>query len=197
MDGWGPGAPYPSYDTTTINKHLVVRYKYKNTVSYFMRLKSGRYGHWYDTNDSEVTTIDSLTTYVNRQDFITTLAAIYEGEMNDEIEQNTATFHYPDTDENKNPKDHHDHYIAGNCAAAAASMLAQRRNTCYRQQLYIDYDTENLPVNIYNPDVQNEAALTAVYCLALLDHNAWPEWGKTYREWNNRNYYRTTNTCGQ
>lgn len=195
IGSWGPGAPYPTCDTALINNHYVVRYQYKNTISYFMRLKSGQYGNWYDTNDFSVATVDGLTTYVSRKDFINTLAAIFDGEMNNELAQDKATFHFPDTDENRNPKDHHDHYIAGRSAAEAAKQLAKRHNACYPQHLYIDYDTENLPVNIYNPDVQNEAALTAVYCLALLDYNAWPEWGAKYREWNNRNYYRTATTC--
>ena len=139
--------------------------------------------------------MDSSSTYADYNDFVNTIYSIYKTEMDSSLHGHNVNFNCQDIDEIINPNDHHDHYIAGRAASEAAKLVGKETDTCFRHNLFMDYNSQNMPVNLSSPDAQNEAALTAVYCLALLDYNAWPEWGKTYQEWTGRNYFRTITTC--
>ena len=190
MGGWGVGNVFADYKTDRINGHKVRKYVYKNTVSYFLRVKSGRYGKWFDSSNVAAGTVDKSTTYESREDFVRTLLAIYSAELDGDAATDSVFFHWADTDEHNNPNDHHDHLVAARVATEAAEQLASKKGRSFPAALYVDYHTQNLPVNIAGDDGQNEAAMTGAYCQALLDYNAWPEWGQLYREWTNRNYYR-------
>jgi hypothetical protein len=189
--GNAPGRTYPKSNTVTINGHSITRYEFRNTVSYFLRIRSGRYGYWYTNEQEEVGTVDHMATYTGSKDLEQTIAEIYRQEAG--ITKGIS-FHMPDADEQTNPNDHHDHIIAGRAAMAAARSFSLQSATGFPAHLYIDYHTQTLPANLSEGDAQNEAALTAVYCLALLDYNAWPEWGTEYQKWTNRNYKRTVQT---
>jgi hypothetical protein len=195
IGGWGSALPYPDYTVATINGHNIARYEFRNTVSYFLRTKAGQYGHWYNDDTLTIGTIDTSAIYHGAADLSSTIYAIYRKEMASTVLPAQATFHFPDTNEKINIADHNDHIVAGRAAANAAKMLTDTTKECYKQYLYVDYNTKNLPPNLKSPDVQNEAAITAVYCLALLDYNAWPEWGDIYQVWSSRNYYRVVSTC--
>jgi len=195
MGGWGPGIPYPQNKTVTINGHSITKYEFKNTVSYYLRIKAGNFGQWHYNPDANVGTIDTSATYTNWTDFVNTIYYIYKAEMDSSITTNNVHFNYQDFNETINPNDHSDHYIAGKAAYEAAKILGTEMDTCFQQSLFVDYNSQNLPANLTAPDVQNESAVTAVYCLALLDYNAWPEWGSLYQDWTSRNYFRTITTC--
>jgi hypothetical protein len=195
MGGWGPAIPYPKNKTALINGHLITRYEYKNTVSYFLRMKAGIYSHWFNDPNVQVSTVDSSTTYADYTDFVNTLYHIYHAEMDSNLSNHNLHIHCPDIDETINPNDHHDHLIAGRGACEAAKILSTELDTCFSHSLYVDYHSQNLPANLTSPDIQNEAALTSAYCMALLDYNAWPEWGNIYQDWTARNYFRTITTC--
>ncbi len=195
MGGWGPGLPYPQNRSVVINGHAVTRYEFKNTVSYFLRIRAARFGAWYSDPGVAIGTMDSSSTYNDYNDFVNTVYGIYKSEMDSSLSNHNVNFNCQDIDETINPNDHHDHYIAGRAASEAAMLLGKETDTCFRQNLFMDYNCQNLPANLSSPDAQNEAAVTAVYCLALLDYNAWPEWGNLYQEWTGRNYYRTITTC--
>ena len=196
IGGWGSAIPYPENKTALINGHRITKYTYKNTVSYFLRMKTNQSAWWYNNGNMFVGTVDNSTRYMNMSDLQNTICAIYKTEMESEVTTGGETvFNFPEINETINPNDHPAHIIAGRSAYAAAKMLARQLNACYPMHLFIDYHSEKLPVNISEPDVQNEAGLVAVYCLALLDYNAWPEWGDSYRRFSGRNYFRTVNTC--
>ncbi len=195
IGGWGPGIPYPQNKTVVINGHRITKYEYKNTVSYFLRINTARFGAWYSDPRAATSTVDTSSTYADYSDFVNTIYSIYKAEIDSNLKSHKITFNCQDIDETINPNDHHDHYISGRAASEAAMLLGKETDTCYRQTLFVDYHSQNLPPNLSTPDVQNEAAVTAVYCLALLDYNAWPEWGSLYQEWTGRNYSRTITTC--
>ncbi len=187
--------PYPENKEVTINGHKITRYEFKNTVSYFLRLKAGIYSKWKDSAAIVVGTMDDEASYSGRADLVKTLYDIYVIETAMSVPSGKAVFHMPDTDSVINPYDHTDHRIAAGIALEATNMLAERTKACYNIALHVDYHTENLPENITGKDAQNEAALVGAYCLALLDYNAWPEWGDIYQKWTTRNYSRTVSTC--
>jgi len=195
MGGWGPGIPYPRYQAVVINGHSITKYQFKNTVSYFLRMKAGSYSQWFSNPEVSVGTVDTSTTYADYADFVNTLYRIYKAEADSSLLNKNIHFNCQDIDEQINPNDHHDHLIAGRGASEAAALLGKEMDTCFAHTLFTDYNTQNLPANLSGPDAQNEAAVTAVYCLALLDYNAWPEWGSLYQEWTSRNYFRTITTC--
>ena len=192
--GYGYPLPYPENRRTVINGHTLTRYEFKNTVSYYLRIKAVEYGHWFGNIYASAGTADRSTRYNNWADFVATINAIYKTEMGD-IPVGNVSFSMPDIDEAINPHDHEAHLVAGRASAEALVILGQDLNTCFRESLFVDYHTKDLPENIGKPDVQNKAAMTGAYCLALLDYNAWPEWGDNYREWCNRSYFRTTTSC--
>jgi Secretion system C-terminal sorting domain len=195
MSGWGPHLPYPENEAVVINGHPITKYVFKNTVSYYLRLKAGMYGAWRTNPSAPVGTVDSSTVYADRNDLVNTLYYIYQAEKDSSLVTSKISFNFPDIDENINPNDHSDHLIAGRIGCEAAKLLSANMNQCFPESLFVDYNTQNMPENLGSPDVQNESALTAVYCMALLDHNAWPEWSDLYRTWDSRNYFRTITTC--
>ena len=195
IGGWGPGNPYPEYKTVKLNGHRITRYNYKNTVSYFLRLKAGAYGKWFTEPGLPAGTIDNAEVYDNAEDLAETLYQVFQQETENEDTGVHTVFNFPDTDRVLNPGDHNDHIVAGRATIAAVKILSNTQNKCFTEDLFVDYNTKAMPVNLSTPDIQNEAGLTAVYCLALLDYNAWPEWGSLYAEWTSRNYFRTVNTC--
>ncbi len=195
MGGWGANIPYPNNQTVIINGHSITRYNFKNTASYYLRIKEGNYGKWKTEPNSNAGTVDSSTTYTCWADFVNTLYYIYKAEMDSSMIEQKANFNYPDVNEDINIGDHWDHLMAGRAACEASKLLSANISKCFTTNLFVDYNTQNLPPNLSPPDIQNEAAMTGVYCMALLDYNAWPEWGSLYAEWDCRNYYRTITSC--
>lgn len=193
----GPGIPYPENRVDVINGHPIANYHFKNTSSYYLRIKAGQYGRWTFNPDTAAGTVDSASTYVDWADFVNTLYYIYKKEMSIDVPGKNPSFYFPDINEDNNPNDHPDHYLAGKGAYEAAKMLGDEWHTCFPESLFVDYNTQNLPENLDAADAANKAAVTGAYCLALLDHNAWAEWGGLYREWTKRSYYRIINSCEQ
>lgn len=195
-DGWGPSLPYPKDEQVEINGHTVTRSKFKNTVSYFLRTKTGKFDAWQSNDEAAVGTMDSSTTYRNWSDFVTTIYYIYKAEIDSVDCKGTPhiEFNVQDIDPRSNLNDHSEHYEAGRAGFEAARMLSNITGMSYDISLFVGYNSQNMPENIKQPDAQNEAGLAAAYCMALLDYNAWPEWGPLFYEWTSRNYYRTIST---
>ncbi len=193
--GWGPCGAYPKNKKVVINGHSLTKYKYKNTVSYYLRIKTGNFGAMRGNAHVAVTTVDSSTTYVDQADLVSTVYAIYKNELDSNVENDNATFHFPDVNDEFNPNDHGDHILTGKIANEAAKQLADDFGKCFTQFLYVDYDSQNQPINLDNQDLANKAAMVGVYCLSLLDYNAWPEWSELFKEWSSRSYHRTLTTC--
>ena len=190
LGGSGYPLPYPENQHTVINGHVVTRYNFKNTVSYYLRIKANDYGSWFHTTAASTRTVDTSTSYADWSDFIETICTIYKTEMGN-INAGNVSFSMPDIDELRNPNDHVDHRTTGKAGGEAVYKLGQDLNASFRENMFVDYHIKDLPPNISMPDIQNKSAMTGVYCLALLDYNAWPEWGNDYQEWCNRSYFRT------
>lgn len=193
IGGWGAGVPYPENEVKEINGHKITRYKFKNTVSYFLRIKAGAYNKWNGQADMPAGCVDSATTYANRSDLINTISAIYQEELKNRYAPDSVSFHMPDTDEQVNRNDHSDHLLTGIVAQEAVKALADKTHSLFSIAMHMNYHSETLAENITGVAAQNEAALAAVYCMALLEYNAWPEWGNKYQQWTTRNYFRTMN----
>jgi hypothetical protein len=205
--GWGPSFPYPKDETIVINGHSITKASFKNTVTYFLRTKTGMFDKWRNDENADVGTVDTSTTYLDWSDLVTTIYYIYKAEIDSISCKSLPEFNVTDIDNNTNPNDHPEHYQAGRAGFEAAQLLAKNAGTPYNVTLFMGYNSQNMPENIKEPDAQSEAGLAAAYCLALLDYNAWPEWGPLFYDWTSRNYYRTittaqqaianTNVCGQ
>ncbi len=190
----GAGFPYAHGDEVTINGHTIIRYRFKNTISYYLRMKTGQYGFWSYFPNYQVTTVDNSTTYIDWADFVNTLYFIFKEEMAHDVEDSSAVFNFPDINVEVNPQDHADHYLAGRASLLATRLLTKETNVPYRQNLYVDYYLNKLPENISLKDCQEKSALIGAYCLSLLDHNAWAEFDDLYLEWTRRNYSRTVSS---
>lgn len=195
MGGWGPIVPCPANRQVVVNGHLVTRYEYKNTVSYYMRLKAGHLNRWHTERAANAGTVDSSTVYTDWADFVNTLYYVFRNEIDSSVTDKKANFNFPDLDERNNPNDHTDHMVTARATYEATKLLGANMNKCFTSNLFVDYHTQNLPPNLSAPDAQNEAAITGAYCLSLLDGNAWPEWGTLYSDWNARSYFRTISSC--
>ncbi len=195
--GWGPHLPYQKDERVLINGHKITKAVFKNTVTYFLRTNTIEYDHWFHDTNADVNAIDSSTTYLDWSDFVTTIYYIYRAEMDSISCKRTPEFNIPDINTDINPNDHGEHYQAGRAGFEAAQMLSKSTGNTYNVSLFMGYNSQNMPQNNIQPDVQNEAGMTAVYCMALLDYNAWPEWGGLFYEWTSRNYFRTVTTQQQ
>lgn len=193
----GAPAPYAEPRVDIINGHQVINYHYKNTSSYFLRIKAGNFRLWDSNPQMSIGTVDSLSTYIDYPDVANTLYYIYKKEMGIDVPAKNPSFHFPDWDTTYNPGDHPDHYLSGKAAAQAAKMLSDEWSSCFPEHMHVGYDIQNLPENLSTVDVQNKAAITSAYCLSLLDHNAWAEWGGLYQEWCKRDYFRSISSCDE
>ena len=186
----GAGFPYAPNNEVTINGHTITKYKFKNTVSYYLRIKTGQYGWWNFIPNYQATTVDNSTTYADWADFVNTLYFIFKEEMSADVPDTSAVFNFPDINLEVNPGDHAEHYLAGRGGLLAVKLLSRQTNIIYSQNLYTDYYISKLPENISLKNCQEKSSLIGAYCLSLLDYNAWAEFDDLYLEWTRRSYSR-------
>ena len=190
----GPRIPYAKYTSVTVNGHSIATYSFKNTKSYFLRIKAGQFAYMQTFPLNQVYTVDSSTSYLDWNDFVNTLCSILDRESaNLPVEQ--TYFHFPEINSRINPNDHIAHVTTGKAAFEAVRKLGRLNNACYQQVMHQEYNIANMPENLSIRDIQNKSAITAVYCLALLDRNAWAEWSDIYIDWCKRNYERQVSSC--
>ncbi len=190
----GAGFPYAPNDEVTINGHTITRYRFKNTVSYYLRMKTGEYGYWTYFPNNQVNTVDNSSNYIDWADFVNTLYYIFKEEMTNDVKDSSAVFNFPDINMEVNPEDHNDHYLAGRAGLIAVRLLTKETNIAYQQNLFVDYYLSKLPENISLKNCQEKSSLIGAYCLSLLDYNAWAEFDDLYLEWTRRSYYRQVNS---
>ncbi len=182
-----------------LSYHNILRYKYKNTVSYFLRLPDGCLEATHTTLTKfahgkmpTLYAVDSSTAYFGYEDLVKTVEKIIqeEGKGADDI-----TINCPEWDWTLNPSDHPDHIQTGLLATRIASKMP-----CVNLNLFEGYYSSNNPPNLAPEDIAKESALLAQVSYGCTHYGYSPEWDPTHSggshiNWTNRNYFRTIITC--
>lgn len=185
----------------TLHGHPIYRVKYRNTVSYFLRVPDGNAnGTGYPETGNEslrrlaegqpdrLRAIDGSTVYRGWSDLTATLRALIDYERADAP---AVQINVGETDPVINPSDHSDHQMT-----AKAALDATRNLTCARRLYFVDYASARLPENLDARQRDMEAAVFAVTAAAIraLDHSsAWHKYNDTYV---GRNYFRVEEGVG-
>ena len=178
-----------------INNHKILRYQYRNTVVYLLRLPDGNgQGTGYELHDfktieklydqkiEQLTTIDKSTTYSNREDLEKTLIAL----IRKESLATNIEIHLADTDQNINPNDHADHQTSSRFFQAVAKQLGG-----IKLFLYTNYASVKQPQNIDGKDFLISAGVWGVTTAHIADNRHYSTWDQVHNAWIGRQYYRT------
>ena len=208
------GAAPLTMDYVRANGHPVLRYRTRNSASYFLRLPDGKFreGLGYPSTNNEslsqlrdtgkaVTAVDKSTTYQTWSDFRQTLQAIMDterllvpGDVHPWVNAPDyfgADNSHPDCQnaETCNSCDHPDH-------KAVADALRQFVSGTFSRRWWVGYETRNRPENLNAPDLLLKAKAFLAYSTAVQDEttaNGTPaiadlvEW----TSWGGRDYFRT------
>jgi hypothetical protein len=164
------GNPIPKPDSvrTLVNGHSIVKYTYKNSVNYFLRLADGGgYGagntltgnvslkklKWGQT--ASLTSVDGTATYNGWQDIVTTMSTIINTERgtDNQFMINSASL---DTLA-ANSTDHSDHIYSSLAVQEAVSNMPW-----VGINEYIDYASPSYPANL---TLEQHAAATAIFAV--------------------------------
>ena len=200
--------------------HSVLRYTFRNTVSYFLRLpESGNNPFCCNGSDAEIktpclltlqsgnsdfpnlTAVDGTTTYESWKDLLLTLTSLIKKEAG-QAQNSDLSFNVQDPDEDANQFDNPDHYATG----AAMLQIIQDSFPGARVTLYCEYSTTlNSPNVLCTPDappqgancviLENKSAVFAASSLGLADSSwpsAWdPQSDPSHTAWLSRLYSRS------
>ena len=178
----------------SINSHRILRYGYRNTNVYLLRLPDGNgNGTGYEIHDfkslkklntgeiSNFLSIDGQTNYTNRKDLIETLKRIFEIEKG----ENKLEIHLADTDSERNPDDHSDHQNSSKLAQEAAKLVGNL--TLY---FYVNYYTSELEQNVFDHDFLVSAGTWGVTTSGISDYRHYSTWDDSHNVWIGRQYFR-------
>jgi hypothetical protein len=189
-----PAAPVDS--SASVSGHKIKLFRYRNTVSYFLRLPDGNIeGPGYQSTGfqslkrlhegaiSEMTTIDNSATYKGWSDLTNTLRELIDAERGS---AQNVWVNIPDTDLQKNVDDHADHQHMARAVLEAIDDLP-----CINKAFYLNYVTADLPENMTSAEQQIEAGTFAALVVGLteLDHPS--PFEPMHRSWLGRHYFRT------
>jgi hypothetical protein len=165
--------PVPTVQTSTINSHLIKKYVYNNTVTYFLRLPDGNSnGSGYVNNSNKslrklygniipsIAAIDGSTTYTGWADLTTTIRTIINTErgLNVQVWLNAISLDSTNANTNlNNSADHSDHYYSSKAAQDAVSGLLW-----VGINQFIGNRSGSLTANLTNPEFQNASVLFSV-----------------------------------
>ena len=191
---------YKKEDSSLV-KHCITKYIYKNTVNYFLRLPDGnRHGSGYKTTDeqslqklkegdiSKISAIDNSATYENWDDLVKTVRQIILSEQDDDeqIWINCASINT-----RYNPNDHSDHRHASLAAREAVADM-----DWVGIASWMNYASRKKRANLNNRQHQNAAAVFAVYNWALLENRYYGSFDHNHQWWLLRDYYKITPPTG-
>jgi hypothetical protein len=173
--GGGISANRPDSVKAIINGHTIVKYTYKNSVNYFLRLADGGIGGGGNPFTGNVSlkkfkwgqipsmnSIDGTATYNGWQDVVATLKSIINTEKGTD---NQVTLHTSSLDTTRaNSNDHSDHIYSSLAAQeAVADMLWVGINE------YIGYDSPSYPQNLTTAQLAAATAIFATNSWGLLE----------------------------
>ena len=188
-----PGWHYPlwsSADTST--GHSILEFRYRNVISYCLKLPSGCDGTYlrknslqylYKNSGASIVAVDSSSIYTGWEDLSKTIQALMINECGGlkVAELNTA-----DTDLTINPGDH-----ADNITTARLALDAFKYFPHGMIHFYQEYNTANLPVNLDDKSMATEAALLSMLDMARTENGQPSEWDARHVSFTARNYFRT------
>lgn len=179
----------------SFNGHPIYRVRYRNTVSYFLRVPDGNpqgggYKHTgfqslkrlADGENNTLVAIDGSTAYHGWSDLVSTVRRIIDFERRS---ASTIQINVAEVDKQINKNDHSDHLMTANVA-----LDAVRDISCARKVYYIDYASAQLPENI---DAQQRDMESSVYAVTLAGvlafdhHTSWHHYDKSFV---GKNYFR-------
>ena len=177
------------------NEHEIERARYRNTVTYFLRLPDGSpSGAGYASTGFQslrrlagadiatIAAIDGSAVYRGWADFVSTIHAIVEFERG---QAPAVQLNVSELDATINPKDHSDHLMTAKAALQATAELA-----CASRRHYVDYASAKLAANLDAQQREMESSVVAVTAagISALDHGS--IWQPYYRSYLGRSYYR-------
>jgi hypothetical protein len=187
----------------SFNGHSIYRVRYRNTVSYFLRVPDGNNltgTGYYDTgfqslkrlaagDIDELVAVDGSTAYHGWSDLTATLRKIMDFERG---RARAVQLNVAELDERINPGDHPDHLMTAKAALDAVSDLA-----CVRRVYYVDYHSAELPENLTAEQRDMESSVFAVTLAGVLafdHHTSWHHYDKSFV---GRNYFRVQEGVGR
>ncbi len=182
-----------------IYKHNVLQFRYKNVVSYFLRLPDGclettrtaTIGKLAQGAIKTLTAFDSSATYHGYEDLVETIENIIQREG---AGYKKVTINAPEWDLKLNPDDHPDHVQTGRLATEIATKIP-----CVNLNLYQGYSTTGKPVNLSTEDIAKEAALLgqlATGMSLIWNSTEWDPYSPSgHVALTSRNYYRNYISC--
>jgi len=179
-------------DRILVRGHSILKYTYKNVVSYLLRLPDGCNGNnisgqslqlLHDSLVQSITTVDSTTTYSGWADLDSTLREIVGNEA---ANAPHLYFNTADADTATNQGDDPDNIYAGKlCMDAIAGMQG------ISLKLFQENKIANLPVNLNDKDIATKAALLSQIDYVRTMRGLPTAWTTLNLMYLSRNYFRT------
>lgn len=206
-----PTIPYPATLPSApllFNGHSIMRNKYKNTVSYFLRLSTYTLSYWFPNDipcgpdQGQPGYINNgnnglVMEYTNYWDLVHTIKAIYHYETNlagDLAPGSTPWINIQDPNPTHNPGDNAEHTAAAIAAYDADMQFSiSIGGPPMPVNLWKCYCVSGFPQNLGSPDVQYKSALFSPYVMTLLREKSYHEWDP-WIHCMNRSYNRLTTT---
>jgi LmbE family N-acetylglucosaminyl deacetylase len=195
--------PNARQSTMVVNGHRIIRRRYNNTMSWFLRLPDGNpSGTGYGTTGTQslqrlyrgeiglISDVAGMTTYFGWADLVATLERIVRLEA---AGSSNVVVNVQDPDTTANTNDHSDHTHTG-----TAMLDAITTHSCVNQVKYLDYVTGGKPVNLSAADIGHEAAAWGATVSGLIDSGAESTYNGAHNAWIGRNYFsvvRGTGAC--
>ena len=180
----------------TINGHTILKYIDGNTVAYFLRLPDGNFdGSGYALHDyksleklyngsiSNISAIDSSTTYNSLADLQETLRSIVVLES---ANLKNVKFNLADDDSSINPKDHSDHLNSSLIMQDIANTIGD-----ITINLYTDYSISSKAQNLFGRDYRISAGTWGATASGLSDNFHSSTWDSDHNDYLGKQYYRT------
>lgn len=176
----------------TFSDHRIIRYRYGNVFSYCLKLPDGcRDGQGQNglsirnlyENQISLAAVDSSAVYHGWDDLTRTIDAIIAKECNG---MGQVTINTADTNTIINPGDYPDNIYAARLALHAADTM--RKITI---NLFREYCTADLPVNLNDKELGTEAAILSILDYERTEHGFPSVWDAQHISYTSRNYFRT------
>jgi len=184
----------PLVQTANVNGHMLAKYVYQNTVSYFLRLPDGNTnGNGFpatgnvslkrlkDASIGSITSVDGSNTYTGWGNLTGTIAAIINAEKgsNSQVWLNTSSL-----DVASNPNDYPDHIYSATAAQDAVNSL-----TWVGINEFINDHSSSLNPNLSISVFQNVSAIFGFSALALIENNYPTKFTAASKAWLPMDYY--------